>query len=98
MSPLDIKEIKPINPKGNQSWAFTGMTDTKAEAPILWPPDAKSQFIGKNPDAGNDWEQEEMGTKEDEMVGWLNGHEFEPTPEDNEGQGSLACWSSWSHK
>ena len=63
------------------------MTDTKADTPILWPPDAKSQFTGKNPDAGNDWEQEEKGTTEDEMVGWhywLNGHEFEQTPGDNE--------------
>ena len=68
MSSLDSKEIKQINPKGNQSWTFTGMADTQADAPILWPPEAKSQFTGKNPDAGNDWEQEEKGTTEDEKV------------------------------
>jgi len=69
-SPLDSKEIKPINPKGNQSWLFTGRTDTEAEAPILWPPDAKRQIIGKDPDAGKDWRQEEKGMTEGEMVGW----------------------------
>ena len=77
-SPLDCKDIKPVNPKGNQSWIFIGRTD--AEAPILWPPDAKSQLIRKDPDAREDWRQEEKGTTEDEMVGWhnwLNGHEFE---------------------
>ena len=77
-SPLDRKEIKLFNPKGNQSWIFIGRTD--AEAPIIWPPDAKSWLIGKDPDAGKDWRQEEKGTGEDEMVGWyhwLNGHEFE---------------------
>ena len=68
-SPLDCKEIKPVNPKGNQSWIFTGRTVTEAEAPILWPPDVKSLFIGKDLDAGKDWRQEK-GTKEDEMVGW----------------------------
>ena len=75
-SPLDCKEIKPGNPKGNQPWMFTGRGDTEAEAPILWPPDVKSQLIGKDADAGKDWEQEEKGTTEDEMVGWhhqLNG-------------------------
>ena len=79
-SPLDSKEIKPVNPKGNQSWIFIGMTDTEAEAPILWPPDVKNWLSGKDPDAGKDWRQEEKGTTEDEMVGWhhrLNGHEFE---------------------
>jgi len=77
---MDSKEIKPINPKGNQPWLFIEKTD--AEAPILWPPDVKSQLIGKDPEAGKDWEQEEKGEREDEMVGWhhqLNGHEFEPT-------------------
>ena len=76
-SPLDYKEIKLIDPKGNQSWIFIGRTDTEAEAPILWPPDAKSQLIGKEPDAGKDWRQEEKGMTEDEMVGWhhrLYGH------------------------
>ena len=79
-SPLDFKEIKPVNPKGNQSWIFIGRVDAKAEAPILWPPDEKNLLIGKDPDAGKDWRQEEKGTTEDEMVGWhhgLNGHEFE---------------------
>ena len=78
-SPLDCKEIQPVHPKGDQSWVFTGRTDAEAETPILWPPDGKSWLIGKDPDAGRDWGQEEKGTTEDEMVGWhhwLNGHEF----------------------
>ena len=82
--PLHSKEIKPVNPKGNQSWLFIGRTDTEAEAPILWPPDAISRFIGKDPDAGKDWGQEEKGVTEGEMVGWhhrLNGYEFEQTQE-----------------
>ena len=77
-SPLDCKQIKSANPKGNQPWIFTVRTD--AEAPILWPPDANSQLIWKDPDAGKDWRQEEKGTTEDETVGWhhwLDGHEFE---------------------
>ena len=69
-SSLDHKEIKPVNPKGNQSWIFTGRTDAEVEALILWPPDAKSQHPGKDPDAGKDWRQEEKGMTEDEMVGW----------------------------
>ena len=79
-SPLDCKEIQPVNPKGNQSWIFIGRTDTEAEAPILWPPDMKSWLTRKDPDAGKDWGQEKKGTTEDEMVWWhhrLNGHEFE---------------------
>ena len=79
-SPLDCKEIQPVHPKGDQSWVFTGRTDVEAETPILWPSDAKSWLIGKDPDAGKDWRWEEKGTTEDEMVGWhhwLNGHEFE---------------------
>ena len=99
-SPLDSK-IKPVTLKGNQPWIFTGRTDAEAEAPTLWPADAKSQLIGKDPDAGKDWRQEEKGAAEDEMVGWhhwLNGHEFEQTPGDTEGQGSLACCSPWGHK
>ena len=79
-SPLDCKEIQPVHPKGNQSWIFIGRTDAEAETPILWPPDAKSWFIGKDPDAGKDWRQREKGTTENEMVGWhhwFNGHEFE---------------------
>ena len=90
-SPLDCKEIKPVNPKGNQLWIFTGRTDAEAEAPILWPRDAKSWLIGKDHDAGKDWGQEEKGATEDEMVGWhrwVSGHEFEQTLEDSEGQGS----------
>ena len=97
-SPVDSKEIKSVNPKGNQSWIFIGRTD--AEAPILWPPDEKSQLIGKDRDAGKDWRQEK-GETEDEMVGWhhwFNGHEFEQTPGDNEGQGSLVCCSPWGGK
>ena len=79
-SPLDCKEIQPVHPKGNQSWIFIGRTDAEAEAPILWPPDAKSWLIWKDPDAGKDWRQEEKGMTEDKMVGWhywLDGHEFE---------------------
>ena len=100
-SPLDCKEIKPVNPKGNQSWIFTGRTDAEAESPILWPPDAKSWLLGKDPDAGKDWRWEEKGMTEDEMVGWhhqLDGHEFEQVSGVGNGQGSLACCSSWGHK
>ena len=77
-SPLDCKEIQPVQPKRNQSLIFIGRTDGEAETPILWPPDAKSWLIVKDPDVGKDWSQEEKGTTEDEMVGWhhwLNGHE-----------------------
>ena len=94
-SPLDSKEIKPINPKGNQTWKFIGRTD--AEAPILWPPDAKRWLTGKDPDARKDWGQEEKRRAEDEMVGWhhqFNGHELEQTPGDR-GEGSLMCCSPW---
>ena len=79
-SPLYCKDIKAVNPKGNQSWLFIGRTDAEAEAPILWPPDAKSQLVTKDPDAGKDWRQEKKGMTEDEMVAWhhwLHGHEFE---------------------
>ena len=79
-SPLESKEIKPVNHKGNQLWIFIGRTDAEAEAPILWQPDAKSWLIRKGPDAGKDWRQEEKGTTENDMVGWhhwLNGHESE---------------------
>ena len=68
-SPLDWKEIQPVNPKGNQPWIFIGRTDAEAETPILWPPDVKNQLLGKDPDAGKDWRREEKGT-EDEIVGW----------------------------
>ena len=96
-SPLDGKEIKPVNPKRNQSWIFFGRADAEAEAPILWPSEAKNWLIRKDPDTGKDWRQEK-GTTEDEIVGWhhqLNGHEFEQALGDGEGQGSLACYSSW---
>ena len=98
-SPLDSKEIKQVHAKGNQPWILIGRTD--AEAPILWPPDVKSWLIGKDPGTGKDWRQEEKGTTEDEMVGWhqwLHGQEFEQTPGDSEGQGSLACCSLWACK
>ena len=91
-SPLDWKEIRQINPKGNQSWIFIGRTDAEVEAPVLWPPDAKGRLILKDLDAGKNWRQEEKGATEDEMVGWhhrLNGHEFEQAPGDSEGQRSL---------
>ena len=94
-SPLGYKEIKPVNPKGNQLWVFIRKIDAETEASILWPPDAKSRLIGKDPDAGKDWRQEEKGMTEVEMVGWhhwLNGHEFEQTPGHSEGQGRLACY------
>ena len=101
LSPLDSKETKPVNPKGNQPWIVTGRTGGEAEAPILWPPDVKSQLSGKDPDSGKDWGQEEKGATEDEMVGWhhwLNGHEFEQILGDSEGQGSLMCCSQWGCK
>ena len=97
-SPLDSKEIQPIHPKGNQSWIFIGKTDV--EVPKLWPPDAKSWLTGKDRGAGKDWGQDDKGVTKDEMVGWhhrLNGHEFEQTPGDSEGQGSLACCRPWGH-
>ena len=99
-SPLDCKESKPVNPKGNQPWTFIGRTDAEAEAPILWPPDAKNWLIGKHPDAGKDWRWEK-GMTEDEMVGWhywLNGHEFKQAPGVGERQRSLAGCSPWGHK
>ena len=101
VSPLDCKEVQPVHPKADQSWVFTGRTDAKAETPILWPPHVKSWLIGKNPDAGRDWGQEEKGTTEDDMAGWhhrLNRHEFEWTVGVGDGQGGLACCHSWRHK
>ena len=110
-SPLVSKEIQLVHPEGDWSWVFIGRSDAEAETPILWPPDVKSWLIGKDPDAGKDWRQEEKGRTEDEMIGWhhqLNGHEFEQAPEDGEGQGSLVCrpwggkesdtteWLSWT--
>ena len=100
-SPLDCKGIKPVNPKGNQSWIFIGRTNAKAEALVLWPSYAKNWLIGKDPDAGKDQRWEEKGTTEDEMVGWhhwLDGHEFEKAPGVGDGQGSLACCSPWGRK
>ena len=100
-SPLDCQKMQPVHPQGNQSWIFIRRTDAEAETLILWPPDAKNWLIGKDPDAGKDWRQEEKGTTEDEMAGWhhrLNGHEFEHTPGVGDGQGSLACWSPWGCK
>ena len=100
-SPLDCKEIQPVHPKGNQSWLFTGRTDAKAKAPIVWPPDAKSHLIRKDPDAGKDWRQKENRTTEDEMVRWhyrLNGHKFDQAPGYVEGQGGLLCCNPWGHK
>ena len=100
-SPLDCKEIQPVHPKGDQSWVFTGRTDAEAETLILWPPHAKNWLIGKDPDAWRDWEQEEKGTTEDEMVGWhhwLDGHEFEWTLGVGDVQGGLECCDSWGRK
>ena len=99
-SPLDSKEIKTVNSKGNQLWIFIERTDAKMEAPILWPPVMKSQLTGKDPDTGKDWKQEN-GMTEDMMVGWhrwFYGCEFEQTLGDSEGQGNLVCCSSWGHK
>ena len=98
-SPLDWKEIKSVNPKGNQPWIFIGRSG--AEALILWSPDAKSWLIGKDSDAGKNRGQEENGATEDEMVGWhywLNRHEFENTQGVSDAQRSLECCSSWGHK
>ena len=96
--PLDCREIKPVSPKGNQPWIFTGRIDAKAEAPILWPPHSKSWLTGKDPNAGKDWGQEGKRATENEVVGWhhrLNRHEFEQTQGDSEGQENLACCSPW---
>ena len=99
-SPLDCKEIKPVNSKGNHSWIFIGRTDAEAETPILWSPDGKNWLIGKDLDAGKDWRQEKA-MREDEMVGWhhgLNGHKFEQALRVGDGQGILVCCSPWDHK
>ena len=95
-SPLDCKKIKPVNPRGDQSWIYIGRTDAEAETPILWPPDAKNWLTGKDPDAGKDWRQKEKGMTENEIVGWhhwLYGHKFEQAAGDGGGQGGLVCCS-----
>ena len=100
-SSWDCKEIKIINPKGNQLWIFIGRTDAEAEAPKFWQPDVKSQLIGKNPDIEKDWGQEEKGKTEDKMIGWhhrLDEHEFQQAPGVVDGQGSLECWSPSSRR
>ena len=100
-SPLDCKESQPVHPKGDQSWVFIGRTDAEAETPILRPSDAKTWLIWKDPDVGKDWGLEENGTREDEMVGWchqLSKHGFGWTLEVGDGQGGLACCSSWGRK
>ena len=99
-SPLDSKEIKPVSPKGNQSWIFTGRTDVEAEAPVLWPPDVKSQLIGKDAEAGKDWRQEEKGWQ---RMRWLdviivNGYAFGQTSGNSKGQRRLVCCNPWGHK
>ena len=98
---LDCKEIQPVHSEGDQPWDFLGGNDAKSETLVLWPPHAKSWLIGKDSDAGRDWGQEEAGTTEDEMAGWhhrLYGREFVWIPGDGDGQGGLACCSSWSRK
>ena len=100
-SPLNCKEIQPIHSKGDQPWDFCRRTDAKAETLILWPPDVKNWLIGKDPDAGKDWRQEQKGMTEDEMVEWhhwLDGHEFEQAPGVSDGQGGLVCCSPWGLK
>ena len=98
---LGLQGDPTIHPKGDQSWMFIGRTDVEPETPILWPPDVNSWLIGKDPDAGKAWRQEEKGTTQDEMVGWhhrLDGHEFEPVPGVGDGQAGLVCCSPWGHK
>ena len=100
-SPLDCKEIQPVHPKGDQSWVFIERTNVEAETPTLWPPDAKSWLIGKDPDAGKDWGQVEKGMTEKEMAGWhhwLDGRESQWTPGVGYGQGGLVCCDSWGCK
>ena len=100
-SPLDCKEIQSVHPKGDQSWVFIGRTDVAAETLILWPPDAKSWLIWKDPEAGKDWGQEKKGMTEDEMAAWrhrLNGHGFGWTPGVGDGQGGRECWDYWGRK
>ena len=100
-SPLDCKEIQPVNPNGNQPWIFIGRPDAEAETPIFWQPDLKNWLIGKDLDDGKDWRQEEKGITEDEIVErylWLYGCEFEQALGVGDGQGSLAWCSPWGRK
>ena len=100
-SPLECKKIQPVHSEGDQSWVFIGRTDAEAETPVLWPPHVKSWLIGKDSDAGRDWEQEDEGTTEDEMAEyhhWLDRRESEWTPGIGDGQGGLECCDSWGHK
>ena len=100
-SPLDSKKIQPVHPKGDQSWVFIGRIDVEAETLVLWPPHAKSWLMGKDPNAGRDWGQEEKGTTEDEMAGWhhwLDVHGFGWTLGVGDGQGGLVCCNSWGRK
>ena len=97
-SPLDCKETQPVHYEGDQPWDFFGKNDAKVEAPVLWPPHAKSWLIGKDSDGGMDWGQEKKEATEDEMAGlhhWLDGRDSEWTPGVGDGQGGLACCSSW---
>ena len=98
---LGHKEIKPVHPKGNQSWIIIGRTEAEAEAEILWPPDVKNWLTGKDPDAGKDWREEEKRTINNEMIGWhhqLHGHKFVQALGVGDGQENLACCSPWGHK
>ena len=98
---LDYKEIKLVNPKRNQSWVYIGTTYAEAETPILWPPDVKNWLTGRDPNAGEDWRQEEKGMTKDEMIGWHHRpyrHEVEQAPGVGDEQGSLACYNPWGHK
>ena len=100
-SPLDCKEIKSVNTKGNQSWIFIGRMDAEADTPVLWPPDVKNWITGKDPDAGKDWRQEEKGMTENERVRWrhqLVGHEFEQAPGVGVGQWSQVCCTPWGRR
>ena len=98
-SPLGCKEIKPVHPKGDQSWVLIGRTDAEAETPLLWPPHVKSWFIGKDPDPGKDWKQQEKGTTEDEVVdGITDSMEVSLSKLLGDGQGGLVFYHPWDHR